>query len=164
MARQPRFTGTLERGLLGHMQYIIVPEKIARPLHQGSRPRILAEFDNGKKLHCALHHKNDLYYIYLGKSSRDKTGLRLGDKVTVTLRADTSEFGMEIPEELKELLLLDPEGERLFLALTPGKQRTVIHYIQSAKAEATRINRALRIVENLKLGFTHPRDLLRRHT
>jgi|GEM_PF-6696606 len=40
--------------------------------------------------------------------------------VQVAFETDRSTYGMEMPEELEELLLIDLEGEKLFDALTPG--------------------------------------------
>jgi len=57
---------------------------------------------------------------------------------------------MPVPEELEELLRQDPEGERRFEMLTPGRQRYIIHYVNQVKSSQLRINRAMLLIGNLK--------------
>jgi uncharacterized protein YdeI (YjbR/CyaY-like superfamily) len=70
--------------------------------------------------------------------------------VSVLLKKDESEYGLPMPEELQELLLQDEEGDRLFHALTIGKQRTLLYIVGSVKDTGKRISRALAIVNHLK--------------
>lgn len=55
-----------------------------------------------------------------------------------------------MPEEFREVLNQDPEGDLLFHQLTPGKQRTLLHQISSAKDIDKRIRISLVIVRHLK--------------
>ncbi len=55
-----------------------------------------------------------------------------------------------MPEEFREVLNQDAEGDRLFRALTPGRQRTLLHQINSAKDIDRRIHIGLVIVQHLK--------------
>jgi len=57
---------------------------------------------------------------------------------------------LPMPKEFREVLKQDKEGNRLFHALTPGKQRTVLYYIGKAKDIDRRIHLALVIIEHLK--------------
>jgi uncharacterized protein YdeI (YjbR/CyaY-like superfamily) len=77
-------------------------------------------------------------------------GVKNKDIVEVELKKDSSKYGMEVPEELKELLLQDSEGNRRFNLLPPGKQRYIIYYVAGVKSTQLRINRAIRLIENLK--------------
>ncbi len=70
--------------------------------------------------------------------------------IDVVLEPDTSTFGMEVPEELEELLKQDPEGEARFLKLSPGKQRNIIYFVSGVKSSQLRIDRALKLINNLK--------------
>lgn len=73
-----------------------------------------------------------------------------GTKVSVVLQQDTSEYGLPLPEELKEVFRQDPEGKKLFHALTPGKQRTLLYIVGNVKDPGKRVFRALAIVRHLK--------------
>ena len=55
-----------------------------------------------------------------------------------------------MPKELKEVLRQDPDGNKLFHALTAGKQRTILYYMAKPKDVDRRIHMALVVVEHLK--------------
>ena len=55
-----------------------------------------------------------------------------------------------MPEEMAEVLESDPEGDELFHALTPGKQRNLLYIIGKVKSSELRIHKALVVVEHLK--------------
>jgi uncharacterized protein YdeI (YjbR/CyaY-like superfamily) len=71
--------------------------------------------------------------------------------VRVTLRRDDSPYGMPMPEELAEVLAQDPEGDACFHRLTPGRQRTFLYYVSSARAVDTRIKRAIEVAGKAKV-------------
>lgn len=71
-------------------------------------------------------------------------------QVQATLRKDDSKYGLPMPEEMQEVLDSDEEGNRLFHALTPGKQRTLLYIAGFPKTSDKRISRAIVIVEHLK--------------
>ena len=52
-------------------------------------------------------------------------------------------------EELSEVLHQEQEGSRWFEKLTPGKQRTLIHWSDNVKNPEIRIKRALVLVRHL---------------
>ena len=62
----------------------------------------------------------------------EKAGLRME-------RKKTSDF--PVPEELTERFRRDPRFKRAFEALTPGRQRSYLHYFAAAKQSATRVAR-----------------------
>lgn len=89
-------------------------------------------------------------YIQLNKKLKKQLDLSEGKSVQVTLTTDTSTYGMTVPPELKTLFAQDKEGHRRFKLLVPGKQRYIIYYISQVKASQLRIDRSIRIIENLK--------------
>lgn len=88
--------------------------------------------------------------IMVNKDHRTKLSIDAGSKVLVQLRKDDSEYGLEMPEELAELLRQDAEGDRLFHALPEGKRRTLLYIVSSMKNPTRRIERAIAVVEHLK--------------
>lgn len=90
-------------------------------------------------------------YITINKSRMKKAGLKQGDHVKVTLKKDKSEFGMEMCEELRELLDQDPEGRKRFEALKPGMQRYILYYVAQVKNPQLRIDRSVLLISNLKV-------------
>lgn len=52
---------------------------------------------------------------------------------------------MDIPEELKDMLLKENELSQKFYDLTPGKQREYCEYIETAKRDTTKQKRIEKI-------------------
>ena len=69
------------------------------------------------------------FTIGVSKPIREKLGLNEGDTVSIRLDPDTSKYGVPMPEDFAEVLRQDPDGDRLFHALTAGMQRILIYMI-----------------------------------
>jgi len=132
-------------------QYIEVPEKVIE--HFGGTFKV--------RWVCTLNDKlsfqtgpvamgNGGGYINLSAARMKKLGLKLRDEVSVMLELDESKYGFDMPEELKELLKQDKEGMRRFKLLVPGKQRYIIYYVSQVKSSQSRVERAVRLINNLK--------------
>ncbi|HEY5823855.1 MAG TPA: YdeI/OmpD-associated family protein [Cyclobacteriaceae bacterium] len=89
-------------------------------------------------------------YINLNKKLLKEMKAKEGDEISVSLKKDESEYGMTMSVELKELLRQDKEGKKRYEALVPGKQRYLIYYVQQVKSKDLRLERAVRVIENLK--------------
>src|SRR6478609_11815800 len=89
-------------------------------------------------------------YINLNKKLLKEMKAKEGDEISVSLKKDESEYGMKMSAELKELLRQDKEGKKRYEGLVPGKQRYLIYYVQQVKSKDLRLERAVRVIENLK--------------
>lgn len=133
------------------MFHFMIPDDIVQAFLQEGHKRVVCEIEGLEPFQCALMPKGDgQYFINLNKERRKKMGLHLGAKINVQLKADQSKYGLPMPEELGELLKMDEEGNQIFHQLTPGKQRTLIHLVGKPKRSATRLNKAVVIVDYLK--------------
>ena len=131
--------------------YFPVPEKIALKFEKedGTR-RVVCTANGTLTFQCAvLPHKKG-FYIGTNKSIRDALGIKAGDKVELELRRDESKYGCPMPEEFREVLNQDPQGDKFFHSLTPGKQRSILYFVGSVKDIDKRINTALKVIEHLK--------------
>lgn len=135
--------------LPGH--YIEVPPDVVQQLGGKFKLRLLCTL-NGK-----LTFQSGLValgggsgYISINNARLKKLGAKPGNTVRVCLEPDNTEFGVNIPEELTELLKQDDDGKRRFELLSPGKQRYLISYVAGVKSSQLRIVRALLLVNNLK--------------
>lgn len=146
------FTTTLQKFDTPLWSYHIpVPEEISRHFLESSGTRVVCTLNHAVEFQCALMPRGDQsYFINVNKKIRDKLALNAGDPVKVELKADTSTYGLPMPEELAALLELDAEGDRLFHALTPGKQRNLLYIAGSPKTTDTRLKKAVVIIEHLK--------------
>ena len=159
------FLGKVKQQLDGHYYLSIeIPEAGIKQLGVKPRSRVKVEFPEGRYIHCALqYNKNKEYLIYLGKYFQEKAGVYPSQEMTISISEDTSDLGMEMPIELEEVLSIDHKGMEGWNQLTPGKKRTAMYFVAKAKAEETKIKRALLIVDNIKSGFTHAYELTKRH-
>ena len=132
--------------------HLVVPETIARVFVTEDNDRRVVCTLNGKKtFQCALMPKGDgNFFININKEIRTKLKLNLGSTVEVSLVKDESEYGLPMPEELASLMQIDPEGDKLFHALTPGKQRTLLYIVGKPKNAELRIKRAIAVIDHLK--------------
>ncbi len=125
-----------------------VPEDIARRYTDGNNRRVKCTINGQIKIQSALMGSKSGWFILLNKELVTK--LNHPEEITVTMEKDTSEYGMEMPEELAVLLDQDEEGRKHFDALTPGKQRNLIYIVNKVKNTDSRLNKALAIVHHLK--------------
>lgn len=130
-----------------------VPGNVAKQLIDSESHRVICTLNGSAQYQCAiLHRGKELYLITVNKKLRDELGISFGSNVNVVLKKDVSEYGLPLPEELSELLKQDPEGNKLFHALTRGKQRTLLYIIGHVKSPDKRVMRAITIIRHLKVN------------
>jgi hypothetical protein len=132
--------------------HIRVPDAIAQVFATETDDRRVVCTVAGKStFQCALlHDGKGSFLIMLNKALRDKHKLQEGSLVEASIRKDESEYGLPMPSELDELLTQDPAGKDLFMALSAGKIRTLLHIVGSVKSSDLRIRRSIAILEHLK--------------
>lgn len=108
--------------------------------------------NNQVKFQCAIRPKSDgSFYINVGTPLRAEGKFTLGCRLFAEVWQDESTYGRDMPEELAELLAIDEVGDKLFHALLPSHQRGIIHYVASSKVVKTRIDRAIKMIDRLKV-------------
>ncbi len=140
--------------LLDHlpgMHYLEVPQEIVQQLGGKLNSRLHCTVNRSVTFACGLMALGGgRAYISISAKRMKALGVRRGEEVSVILAEDHSPYGMEMPEELAELLRQDDEGNQRFHGLTPGKMRYVIFYVSSVKSTQLRVDRAVRLIGNLK--------------
>tara|TARA_R110002020_G_scaffold47651_4_gene135581 strand:- start:652 stop:1275 length:624 start_codon:yes stop_codon:yes gene_type:complete len=68
------------------------------------------------------------------------------------LKPPKEEGGFDLPDELVEALDADPDLAEAFHALTPGRQRSYVIALSSAKTSQTRINRIAKFRDRIIAG------------
>ena len=130
--------------------FLRFPAKVGLRFQTDARTRrVVCTLNDAHTFQCALLPNKDEFCIVVNKSIREKLGLEDGSVVRVELADDTSKYGAPMPEELKEVLKQDPVGNRLFHALTAGKQRSLIYLIRGVKNVDKRIHLALIVVKHI---------------
>jgi Bacteriocin-protection, YdeI or OmpD-Associated/Domain of unknown function (DUF1905) len=143
------------------MHYLQVEEEVVLAYHAKGSKRALCTIKN-TPVHCAfLSMKNGGYYIVLGSKICSALKLKEGDELEPIFSDDDSDYQFEMPEEFAEVLYQDTEAMEIFENLTDGNKRGLMYIVTGVKSSDKRIERALKIVEKLKVGVTSPRLMLK---
>lgn len=151
---------------LDYINYVVlrIPAEIVAKVGGVSNQRFMCTVNGAKPFHGGFQGMGDGEACIIINSARLKAAkAAIGDVVDLHLVKDESKYGMEVPEELQEVLLQIPHAEYRFENLTPGRQRWIIHYVSGVKSPQKRVERALLLIGNLvKLpeGKEQYRDLL----
>ncbi|WP_310555292.1 YdeI/OmpD-associated family protein [Flavobacterium sp.] len=130
---------------------IIIPDAVYKEMIKISPDkRIICTINNSITFHCAMIPKKPFHYIMLSKDKIKTLKLNVNDIISVEIVADTSEFGMEICEELQEVLASDDEGNLWFQKLTPGKKRSLLYMLSKTKNSQLKIKKSFVFIEHLK--------------
>jgi hypothetical protein len=90
-------------------------------------------------------------YLTVGNSLRKALKIQLGDPVSVEFDLVDPDM-LKVPQELQTALELDADAMQFWQQYTTGLQRSLVHYIHSAKTTETRIKRALELTAHMKTG------------
>ncbi|MBU6343026.1 MAG: DUF1905 domain-containing protein [Bacteroidetes bacterium] len=128
-----------------------VPDPIAQVFLGMGDKRVVVRINGILEYQCALVSMGDAYYVVtVNKKNRDALKLKAGSPVQVLIWKDESTYGLPMPESFAELLAQDEQGNAWFHALTPGKQRNILYYINQAKTIDKQIDRGLLMLEHLR--------------
>lgn len=120
------------------------------PLQQHPRLRIEADV-GGVPVKGAWQPARGRWYLMLPKRRLKEAGLAVGDTVEVAFRV-IAQDDVDIPEELARRLSQVQRLRTAWERQTPGTQRGLAHFIESAKRAETRAAR-LSQVESALLGI-----------
>ena len=130
---------------------IIIPQTIYQEMTKiASDKRIICTINNSLTFQCAMIPKKPFHYIMLNKDKIKALKINVNDEILVEILPDKSEFGMEICEELQEVLASDDDGNLLFQKLTPGKKRSIFYMLSKTKNTQLKIEKSFVFVEHLK--------------
>lgn len=151
-AKPVKLTARLERlssETNWHVIRIPAASVLAFDFKKGNR-RVVCTLNEKERFQCALMPFDGDFFIMVNKQIRTRLEIVDGDRVSVILEKDNSRYGLPMPAELREVLRQDPEGNRLFHSLTPGKQRSIIYYVGKIMDVDRRIAAALVFIRHLK--------------
>ena len=125
-----------------------IPTEIATTLEAEGAKRVEGEI-NDHPVNLALTKAPVIegLFLWAGKSFLDEVGITPGEMLDVRLRK-ADESIVEIDDDIV-LALRQAEATDRWAALTPGKQRGLLHGIKTAKRADTRIKRIAKMIEAL---------------
>ena len=151
MSHSITFTTTLEDFRSKLFRYhLLISKEVGDPFVEGSNRRITCSINGNTPYQCALMHIEGGYYILVNNQIRKKLGINEGDKISVTIEKDQSEFGHEVPESFQVLMDQDKDGREFFEQLTKGKQRSLIYLVNKVKNVDSQLAKGLAIMHHLK--------------
>ncbi|NOT49377.1 MAG: DUF1905 domain-containing protein [Acidobacteria bacterium] len=149
-AKPVKLTSVLKKSKTG-WYFLTVSAEIAKKFETDPKTRrVVCTLNGTHTFQCALSPNKDVFTIGVNKPLRAALNVEEGDEVSILLEPDTSKYGAPIPEDFEEVLRQDPEGDRLFHALTGGMQRSLLYYIGNVKNVDRRIELGLIVLQHLK--------------
>jgi hypothetical protein len=128
--------------------YIQLEAAVVQALTQDGNKRVVCTLNRVLDIHSALMKSKDgTAFIHLGLKVCKQLQLKAGSSVSASFKIDTSVHQFEMPEELQAVLDSDPEANDYFLALSPGKRRSLIYLVSQVKSSDKRIERALKFLK-----------------
>lgn len=98
------------------------------------------------------------HFLLVRKDIRKQIGKNAGDKVWVTVRRDTEERVVELPDDLAALFAQNPEAKARYDKLSYTHRKEYVQWIIEAKKPETRQNRLYKTIEMLMGGKKNPSD------
>jgi hypothetical protein len=143
----------LDGGIRFHA--VPVPDAVAEKLKAAGSRRVLATIGVHTFRRGLMNHAEGDSYIVLGGDILKTCGLREGSPVAVTLASDPEPDELEVPECFTLVLEEDAEARARWETFPVGRRRSLLHYITSAKTEATRIKRSWDLAEKIRTRSLH---------
>ena len=154
MGKAFRFESQIDRVDHGISIHVIpVPPEIAAKI--GNAKRVLLKLGNQEHRRALQGVKSGSPFIMVGLQILKPLGLRYGSPVTASIAADPEPDALHLAEELTEALSQDPDAHARWDTFTPGKKRSINHYIESAKRPETRAKRAVEMTEKIRTHTLH---------
>lgn len=129
--------------------HFLVPEDIAKTFVNGKDRRVICTINDLITMHSALMPNKDAWFVMMNQGNVKKLNLGPNSEIQVVMAKDISEYGMPMADEFREVLDQEPLADQYFHALTPGKQRTLLHIINSVKNTESRIKKSLAIADHI---------------
>lgn len=154
-ARRPasvaRFTATVVRLDTGMRYHTLpVPDPVADAWKQAGIRRLVGTV-NGHPIKRALqNHADGGSFIILGLDTLKEAGLKRGSTALLELTPDPEPDTLDIPEVFTLVLEQDDAARARWETFPLGRRRSLLHYITSAKQEATQIKRAWDLAEKIR--------------
>ncbi len=143
-----------EKGMTRHVAFI--PDEVVKQLDIKANSRLIVYAGRHQYRLAAISNGEGQYFIHLSQSLRRETGIRESLRpLEFELELDPNPTDIGLPEELEVALDQDDEALKVFNTLTNGMQRSLCHYVNSAKRIETRIKRALELAEKLRTRTLH---------
>jgi hypothetical protein len=145
------FTSTVVRLDTGMRYHALpVPDAIATKFKAAGTRRLIAVINGHTCKRALQNHADGGSFIIVGGDLLKTCGLKLRSTATVSLAPDPEPDAVDMPEAFALVLDQDEAARARWDTFSIGRQRSLLHYITSAKQEATQIKRAWELAEKIR--------------
>jgi hypothetical protein len=137
---------------VGTWTYLDIPERVSALLGQIGQIRVRGTVNSEPIRATLLAHGEGTHILVVGKQIREKIGVAAGDTVHVTLEEDAGKREIPIPVELRREIKNLPAAAAAFRKMAPSHRKAYAEWIDSAKKEETRRNRAAKAAKMILAG------------
>lgn len=130
--------------------FIPIPDDLVQWLRSGSTGRLILSLDGYDFRRIWIDSRQAGPCLFVSKAMLREIGKVQGDMVDVEIQIDPNPEHVDICEELRVVLEQDEQAGKRFYAMTSGRQRSLAHYVNSAKRVDTRIKRSLELARKLR--------------
>lgn len=143
----------------GYMQHFVaVPDEVAQRCLDAGHPRVVGTLVGPRVDARPIPFRRSLqrrteggWCLRFGRAWLRDACLEPGEALAVELGPDPHPEQVEIPIALEGALALDPEVDRYWQRLTPGRRRTLAYPIERLKSETTQRKKAEALVAALRV-------------
>ena len=141
----PKFKTTIMQAEDMNATGFVVPEDVVAKLGQGKKPKVVVSL-KGYSYRSTIHVMGGKSLLPLAKVHREKSGVKGGEKVEVTLEVDAAPREVEVPKDLAAALK-KAGATAGFAALSFTYRKEHVRAIGEAKAPETRARRIAKAVD-----------------
>ncbi len=116
------------------------------------KPKVKAMIEGVPYRGTLVRMGTECHLLIILKGIREQIGKTFGDKINITVEADTEPRVIEVPVELKKAFKVEKEAKAFFEKLAYTHQREYVMWINEAKRDETRQARIIKTIEVLKKG------------
>jgi hypothetical protein len=146
-----RFTAEVIRLDTGARHHLLpVPASIAAAFKAAKVRRLIGTINRHPINRALQNHADGGSFLLLGQPLLGELGLKRGSIAKVELKPDPKPDTLELPEEFATALAQDEAARARWETFTPGRKRSLLYYISSAKQEATRIKRSVELTQKIR--------------
>lgn len=148
-----KFTATIERPeTKGWYATIEFPHEVEKLFGTKGRVRVKGTINGVKVDRALIPTRSGVHVIVMSGALRKAVKAGFGDPVHVVIRRNPDQDEVIIPEALQDTLDFLPEMKAAWNKLTPGMQRGMCYWVDSAKTAATRAKRIAELLNRFETG------------
>jgi hypothetical protein len=116
------------------------------------KPRVRAMIEGIPYRGTLVRMGSDCHLLLILKGIREQAGVTFGDRIKVSVEADTEPRVIKAPSDLSKAFRKEKAAKAFFDKLSYTHQREYVTWIEDAKKDETRQNRVTKTIEMLKQG------------